>query len=199
MIIVDTMQTRWLWLVCLVGCGGGGSTSAKEKQVCEHAAKLCDAEDDVASCPGDLAKVKKTMGDQYGKFLDCSMAAKSCGEYVGCAIGGLGNRTLDELDGLGKGMKKMMKDKLDGIGERVKDGIRDFDDDQKSLPAACKRIETVCSKDQPFIRDECRQLVENLGVDKARIAELSSCIDASDNCFALEKCVDGMESKMRGF
>lgn len=197
MITVEAMQTRWVLLVCsLAACGGGGS-SGKEKQVCEHAAKLCDAEDDLASCPGDLAKVKKTMGDQYGKFLDCSLAAKSCGEYVGCAIGGLGNEALDQLDGFGQGMKKMMKDKIDDFGEKLKSEIRDIDGDDK-LPAVCQRIEKVCSKDQPFIRKECRTLVENLGVDKAHLAELASCIDASDSCFALEKCVDSMEDKMRG-
>ncbi len=207
MLIVDSMQTRWgaVVLLALVGCGGGG-TSGKEKQVCEHAAKLCDAQDEIASCGEDLTKAKKVMGDQYGKFLDCSIAAKSCGEYLGCAIGGLGNEALDQLDGFGKGMKKMMKDELgdlpglDDIKSRVKDEVRrGLSDHKEPLPGPCKRIETVCSKDQPFIRDECRRLVENLGVDKPRIAELTACIDASANCFALDKCVDDMEDRMRGF
>lgn len=189
-------------MIALSGCGGG--SSAKEKQVCEHAAKLCNAQDDIASCRDDLGETKKAMGDQYDKFLDCSMAAKSCGEFVGCAIGGLGNQALDQLDGFGKGMKKMMKDEigdlpgLDDIKNRVKSEIREELGDE-ALPGPCKRIDTVCSKKEPFIRRSCKKLVENLGVEKARLAELSTCIEASTNCFALEKCVDQMEDKMRGF
>jgi len=202
------MNNHWgvVAMLALGACGGG--TAGKEKQVCEHAAKLCDGQDELASCTGDMVKVKKLMGDQYEKFLDCSMAAKSCGEYAGCAIGGLGNQALDQLDGFGQGMKRMMKDKLDEVPDRIKDGIDKLHDrvetqvrkglDEDALPAACKRIETVCSKDQPFIRRECKTLVENLGVDKARLAELTTCINGSDNCFALEKCVDAMDDKMRG-
>jgi hypothetical protein len=204
MLIVEIMQTRWLWLVCLAGCGGGG-TAGTEKQVCEHAAKLCDAQDEIASCGSDLTKVKKVMGDQYGKFLDCSLAAKSCGEYLGCAIGGLGNRTLDELDGFGQGMKKMMKDKLDNVPDRIRDGIDTLHDRVEhqvrkgldgDLPGPCTRIEKVCSPDEPFIRRGCTKLVGNLGEDKAHLAEVTKCIDASTNCYALEKCVDDMESTM---
>jgi hypothetical protein len=206
MLIVEIMQTRWgvVVMLALSGCGSGGA-SGTEKQVCDHAAKLCDALDDVKECYSDLAETKKVMGKEYDKFLSCAGAAKTCGEYVGCAIGGLGNQALDQLDGVGKGMKKMLKDELgdlpglDDIKERVKKEVREELGGEDALPAACRRIETVCSKDQPFIRRECKKLVENLGVDKTRIAELSACIDASENCFALEKCVDHMEDKMRGF
>lgn len=204
MLIVDIMQTRWgvVAMMTLSGCGSSGA-SGNEKQVCDHVAKLCDAVDDVKECYSDLAETKTVMGEEYDKFLSCAAAAKTCGEYVGCAIGGLGNEALDQLDGFGQGMKKMMKDELgdlpglDDIKNRVKKGVRE-ELGGDALPVACKRIETVCSKDQPFIRRECTRLVENLGVDKARVAELSACIDASANCFALEKCVDQMEDKMRG-
>lgn len=199
------MNTRWGAVVmsALVACGGGGS-SAKENEVCEHAAKLCGAEDDVASCRGDLAKAKSAMGDAYGKFLDCSRAAKSCGEYVGCAIGGLGTEALDQLDGLGKGMKKMMKDELgdlpglDDIKNRVKHEVREAVGDDE-LPATCKRIDTVCAPDEPFVRRECRRMVQNLGQDTANLGELSSCIAGANNCYALRACVDKMEAKLRGF
>jgi hypothetical protein len=201
------MQTRWLWLVCLAGCGSG--SSAQEKQVCEHAASLCDDDDeDAKSCSSEMSDAKKVMGDRYGQFLTCAAEATSCGEYAGCAIGGLGGGALDQLDDLGKGMKKMLDDELgdshalDHLKDRVKSevryGIAELGGDD-ALPRACTRIETVCSKDQPFIRRKCRTLVENLGVDKPRIAELSSCIDATNNCFALEKCVEDLDAKMRGF
>lgn len=177
--------------------------------MCEHAASLCGDDEDVKSCVSELPDAKKVMGDRYDKFLTCAAEARSCGEYAGCAIGGLGGGALDQLDDLGKGMKKMLKDELgdghalDSIKDRMKSEVRrgldEIGGDGEALPAACKRIDTVCSKDQPFIRKECRTLVENLGVDKPRIAELTACIDASNNCFALEKCVDEMDSKMHGF
>jgi hypothetical protein len=205
MLIVEIMHTRWgaAVLLVFVGCGGGGG-SGKEKRVCEHAAKLCDAQDEVASCGQDLGEVKKTMGDQYEKFLDCSLAAKSCGEYVGCAIGGLGNEALDQLDGFGKGMKKMMKDELgdlpglDDIKDRVKKEMKSAVGDE-ALPGPCPRIDKVCAPDEPFIRKECRRLVQNLGEDKANLGELSSCIAAANNCFALKDCVEKLERKMDGF
>ncbi|MFN0251281.1 MAG: hypothetical protein ACKV2T_30680 [Kofleriaceae bacterium] len=209
------MRTRWGAAVLLVFVGCGGGTSGKEKKVCEHAAKLCDAQDDVASCTKDMPETKKALGDQYEKFLDCSLAAKSCGEVVGCAIGGLGNEALDQLDGLGKGIKKMMKDELgdlpglDDIKKRVEEEVRSVKDQVRSevrnavgddaLPGACKRIEKVCAPDEPFIRKECRRLVQNLGEDKANLGELTSCIDAASNCFALKDCVEKLERKMDGF
>ncbi len=173
--------------------------------MCEHAAKLCDAQDEVASCRDDLSNVKKTMGDQYEKFLDCSMAAKSCGEYVGCAIGGLGNEAIDQLDGFGKGMKKMMKDHLgdlpglDDIKSRVKSEVRQAVGDDEALPGPCMRIEKVCAPDEPFVRKECRRMVQNLGEDKANIGELTTCINAATNCYALKNCIDQLERKMSGF
>lgn len=191
-------------MLALVGCGGG--TSGKENKVCEHAAKLCDAQDEIASCGDDLSKAKKAMGDQYEKFLDCSMAAKSCGEYVGCAVGGLGNEAIDQLDGFGKGMKKMMKDHLgdlpglDDIKSRVKSEVRQaVGDDDDALPGPCTRIEKVCAPDEPFIRKECRRMVGNLGEDKTNLGELTTCINAANNCYALKDCVEKLERKMSGF
>ncbi len=189
MITLETMQTRWgaVVLLALVGCGGGcgGGSSAKENKVCEHAAKLCDASDEIASCREELREAKTTMGDRYEKFLDCSLSAKSCGEYVGCAIGGLGSEVLDEIDGVGKGVKKMLKEE---------DEV-----DDEALPGPCTRIEKVCAPDEPFIRRECRRLVQNLGEDKASHRDLAACISAANNCFALRDCVVKLERKMKGF
>lgn len=194
------MNTRWgVVVLSLAACGGGGS--AREKQVCEHAAKLCDAEAELQSCQGDLADVKKSMGDKYEKFLDCSLHAKSCGEYLGCAVGGLGVEALDQLDGFGKGMKQMMKNELgdlpelDSIKERVKREVEGVVDD---LPGPCKRIAKVCAPDEPFVRDECRRLVQNLGEDKAHLGELASCIAGANTCFALRACVDKLDDALRG-
>ena len=199
------MQTRWgaVVLLALVGCGGGG-TSGKEAKVCERAAKLCDAQAEIASCGEDLGKAKKAMGDQYEKFLDCSLSATSCGEYVGCAVGGVGNEALDQLDGFGKGMKKMMKDELgdlpglDDIKHRVEQEVKGAIGTE-ALPAPCPRIEKVCAPDEPFIRKKCRRLVQNLGEDKAYLGELSTCIAAATNCFALQDCVEKLERKLDGF
>jgi len=196
---LSAMQARWAILVCLVGCGSGGNAAigGKEKLFCERGIQLCSVDEPAAlqECRDGMPEVKKHAGADYGKLLDCSIAAKSCGEYAGCLVGGIGNGLLDEAEDFGHAMKRMMKDK---VGDKVDRVRRSFDDDD-ALPSACKRIETVCSASEPFIRRECTKLVENLGVDKARIAELTSCIDASANCFALQKCVDEMEGKMRGF
>lgn len=191
------MTSRWVIVVAVVGCGGG--TSGKEKAVCEHAAKLCGAEDDVASCTSDLSEAKKAMGDQYAKFLDCSLAASSCGEYVGCAVGGLGNEALDQLEGFGAGMKKMMKDKVSGVTDRVEHGIRHALDDDEALPTACARLDKICAADDPFVRKHCRRLVGNLGEDTAHLAELTTCLEASKNCFAADRCIDELQDKLRGF
>jgi hypothetical protein len=184
--ILGGMLSRWL-LVVLVGCGGGGT--ANENRLCDHVAKLCDAEDEIASCGSKLKKIKEDFGDSYDKFLDCGIAAKTCGEYIGCAVGGLGANVLDQLDGLGVGMERMMKDKVEGMS-----GARDSDE----LPGPCKRIAKVCSPEQPFIRRSCAKLVGNLGEDKQHLAELTKCITDSSNCYALEKCVDQMETTLRG-
>ena len=99
------MMGRVLVLVLALGCGG---SSAKEKESCERAIKLCGYDEGAETCIKDILETKESMGDNYGKFLDCSAAAKTCGEYVGCAVGGIGAEGMKQIDGLRRGMKKMM-------------------------------------------------------------------------------------------
>ncbi len=100
------MLRRVLVLVAAVALGCGGS-SGKEKESCDRAIKLCGYGEGAVTCVKDIRETKEAMGDNYETFLECSAAAKTCGEYVGCAVGGVGAEGMKQLDGLRRGMEKM--------------------------------------------------------------------------------------------
>jgi len=103
------MTGRLLALVLAVGCGG---SSAKEEKSCERAIKLCGYADGMDACIKDVRETKPAMGESYARFLDCSGAAENCGEYLGCAVGGIGVEGMKQLDGMRRGMQKMLGDPL---------------------------------------------------------------------------------------
>ncbi|HWO21840.1 MAG TPA: hypothetical protein VNO30_23885, partial [Kofleriaceae bacterium] len=67
-----------------------------------------------------------------------------------------------------------------------------FSDDDSTLPGPCKRILDVCNPDDRMARIQCRDMAGKLRADAENLGKLSSCISASKNCFALEKCITDM-------
>lgn len=103
------MRGQLLLLVLVLGCSG---SSEKERTSCERAIKLCGYDEGMDSCIKDIQETKDAMGESYAKFLECSSAAENCGEYLGCAVGGIGVEGMKQLDGMRRGMQKMMGDQL---------------------------------------------------------------------------------------
>ncbi len=168
------MTGRVLVLMFVIGCGGGSSD--KEKKSCERAIKLCGYDEGADSCIKDIQETKEAMGDNYGKFLECSTAAKTCGEYVGCAVGGVGAEGMKQLDGLRRGMEKMMGDKVPGGTASAGD---------------CKRANDVCGpEDAERAEDKCNRSLGNVKADPENRAKYLSCLGAAKNCYAFRDCAD---------
>ena len=183
------MRAAWV-VLALVACGDG--TSDKERRVCEHAAKLCDEPASVAECVAEMPEAKQAMGDAYGAFLDCGIAAKSCGEYVGCAIGGAGGEAMKQIDGLRRGMEKMLDEQMPDVRDRD-DRRRGRSDDLGELPPECARVRDVCSGiDARSAASQCSGMIGNLRADPENRAKLGRCIAGVKNCYALEKCVSDL-------
>jgi hypothetical protein len=94
-------------VIALAGCGGGHG-GQKEQRVCAHGADLCDAKGGESTCMDQVHDLEQTLGDAYGKTLDCGLEANSCAEFAGCFIGGLGKSFEDTGRDLGKGVDKVM-------------------------------------------------------------------------------------------
>jgi len=108
------MKTLVLVVLAVTACGG-----SKEKRVCSHGAELCGAKGEEAKCASDLRDIKDALGDAYGKTLDCGLEAKSCAEFAGCFVGGLG-KGLDKLEhDFDRGVDKVMgsDDRAGGAGD----------------------------------------------------------------------------------
>ena len=92
-------------LVFVLGCG---SSAAKETKSCKRAIDLCGYDEGMDACVKDIQETRSAMGASYDKFLACSGAATSCGEYLGCAVGGLGTEGMKQIEGLRRGLDKML-------------------------------------------------------------------------------------------
>lgn len=180
------MNGRVLVLVFALGCGG---SSAKEEKSCERAMKLCGYDEGADTCIKDIRETKEAMGDNYGKFLDCSAAAKTCGEYVGCAIGGVGAEGMKQIDGLRRGMEKMMGDKM---RDKMRDTTQRMHDRLGGgAPTApeCKRADDVCSPDDAtHAVFRCNSSIGNVKADPENRAKFVSCLAAAKNCYAFNDC-----------
>jgi hypothetical protein len=117
---------RWACVLALVAaCGSDAGADARD--VCARGGKLCDApRDEIAKCEKQVADLKKDLGDHYGKTMSCAREAKSCAEFAGCFVGGLGGELGDVLQDFGEGMRK-------GMGAPAGGGSVDL--------AACKRFQ----------------------------------------------------------
>jgi hypothetical protein len=177
-------------LVLLVGCGGG---SDKERRVCDHAAKLCDAMDERAACVKDIGKSRELMGASYDKFLDCSLQAKSCGAYVGCAIGGVGAEGKRQIQDLGEGMRKMMEDELEKPGRPTETTETRRTSDEDGVPPECKRVDDVCSGfEARTTAKHCAEMIGNIKADTENRKKLAGCFAQAKNCFTFDKCIDDL-------
>lgn len=176
------MTGRLVVLVFALGCGG--SSSEKEKKSCERAITLCGYDEGADSCIKDIQETREAMGESYGKFLDCSAAAKTCGEYVGCAVGGIGSEGMKQIDGLRKGMERMMGDKMRDIPKGMTGG-------DGAIAAECKRADDVCGPDDAErAADKCNDMMGNVKADPANRAKFASCLAAAKNCYAFKDCAD---------
>ncbi|HWO26128.1 MAG TPA: hypothetical protein VNO30_45690, partial [Kofleriaceae bacterium] len=93
------------------GCGGGGGGLDKEKQVCAHVDKLCGGDPEpLDQCARELRELKEPAGETYGKFLGCALDAKSCPEFAGCFVGGLGEVAERWGKQFEQGMDRMTRD-----------------------------------------------------------------------------------------
>lgn len=198
------MTARVVWLIvslgCVGGCGGGGA-SDQERRSCEKAVKLCGYDDGMTTCLTDLRETKDVMRGSYDKFLACSSEANSCGEYVGCAVGGVGAEGMKEMDGLRKGMERMMgggmaekvaeqmAETMGGTAKRMHDSMRETM--HGPTPAECERASEVCSGfGADTAADRCTEMMGNLKADAANKAKLTTCLASAKNCYAFRDCVD---------
>lgn len=196
------MIGRVLVLVFALGCGG---SSAQEEKSCEHAIKLCGYDEGPDSCIKDIRETKEAMGENYGKFLECSGAAKTCGEYIGCAAGGIGAEGMKQLEGLQRGMEKMMgdpmrdatrrmHDSLGGGGDTVRDATRRMHDrlgggGGPTTAPECKRADDVCSPtDATLAAFRCTSSIGNVKADPENRAKFVSCLAVAKNCYAFNDC-----------
>jgi hypothetical protein len=152
------MKRVWV-LVLIAGCGGSGSS---ERSVCDHVGKLCDGDhDEIDKCESQLKALKSTVGDGYGKMLDCAAHASSCAEGVGCFVGGVGGGMRSTLEQFGKGVQEAMGTTGDGDDvdldkcgsfDATDSGVRwDGCSDHKKREIACKpfmeQLECECLRD----------------------------------------------------
>jgi hypothetical protein len=143
-----------------------GCSKGKEQRVCEHGAKLCDAADELPDCATKLKDLKDVMGDAYGKSLDCAQEAKSCAEFAGCFVGGLGAGLEEFEKQFGRGVDKVMKKDRHGgdhhgAASGVLDGCKSFESGDKSAHwFDCEdgvRRDVVCEKFIDDLRCDCRE------------------------------------------
>jgi hypothetical protein len=157
-----------LILLCVVGCGS--TTSDQERRSCDNAIKLCGYSEGKEECLEDLEEAKQAMSSSYGRFLDCSATAKTCGEYVGCAIGGVSNEAIKQLVGMGHGMGKMR--------------------DDGSTPIECKRASDLCSGlEAESASRMCGNIMGRVKLDAIQRSNLMNCEAAANSCMAFADCV----------
>lgn len=108
-----------LVVVGIVKVVGARSPESKARAACENLASQCETlmklggekltDDDIAECSKDLATAKDELGDEFGEVTGCMADADSCGEALGCLVGGAANVLEGELDGFARGFERTMK------------------------------------------------------------------------------------------
>jgi hypothetical protein len=176
---------RWaLLLVALAACGHKDA-SKSEVAACDNMAKVCSdtwSSGDRDKCVGGWGEFHEKYGDATtAKFASCATDAKSCDEVKGCMVGAMGNRAEQMAKEVSKGMDKM-------AGTNAA---------EEALPPECARVNEVCAPDEPFARKQCREMVSNLKSDPQNLNELTTCIAAAQNCYALKKCRDDRWFKLQ--
>lgn len=173
-------------LVVASGCGSP-SVETQERAACTRLEAVCDEK--APACRSDIADLKADLGSEgYGKFLTCASGAGTCGEWLGCAIGGLGvtdREAQKELAGLSKGLRRMVDDEPGG-DEPAAEATRD---DEPPLPPQCARLDELCAADEPSVRSRCTRMVRNLRSDTENLGKLATCFGDAKNCYALDNCM----------
>jgi hypothetical protein len=101
-------------IIALAIAAAVGCSASRERRVCEHGRTLCDADaGDLATCPAQLDELRDSLGDAYGRTLDCGLTARSCAEFAGCFMGGLGAAAHDVERDLERGVDRVMRDDPD--------------------------------------------------------------------------------------
>lgn len=108
-----------LLVVGVVKVVSGKTTEGRAQKACENLISQCESlaklggeelsSDDVDECAKDVSDAKDELGDSYGDVTSCMADADSCGEALGCLVGGAGNVIHDELEGFGKGFDRTFK------------------------------------------------------------------------------------------
>lgn len=178
---VRTDVRTMIFVMLAAGCGSSTPTAS---QACERFAQLCHATDTVAECRRDLTDLRGEMdGGAYDKMLSCAGSAGTCGEWLGCLLGGVGEadpHAKRQLDGLGKGLHRRPRD---DIAPRARDG---------ELPPECVRFDELCDPDETLVRKACTKMVRNIRSDPASLGKLAACFAGAKNCYALDNCVDDL-------
>lgn len=98
---------RQISLVLLLVAACNPLANRTEKKVCERLESLCGEEPD--ECVDALVALEEPMGASYDKALTCAAEARSCGEALGCLVGGMGSELMRFGTDFGTGMQKMMR------------------------------------------------------------------------------------------
>lgn len=157
-----------------LGCGNtsGFIDPAKVARACDQLVDLCDS-GPADECRKDLAFDPNDGIDRdtYDKFLDCTIASKTCGEVAGCFIGGVAIELEREVDHVKRGIDRM---------------------ETEPLPPPCARFDELCSADETLKRRNCARMVRNLRSDPENLAKLEACMKQAKNCYAFDNCVDDL-------
>ncbi len=108
-----------LLVVGVVKLVSGKTTEGRARKACENLISQCESlaklggaklsSEDVDDCAKDVSDAQDELGDSYGEVTSCMADADSCGEALGCLVGGAGNVIHDELEGFGKGFDRTFK------------------------------------------------------------------------------------------
>lgn len=108
-----------LLVVGVVKLVSGKTTEGRARKACENLIAQCESlaklggeklsSDDADECAKDVSDAKDELGSSYDDVTSCMADASSCGEALGCLVGGAGNVINDELEGFGKGFERTFK------------------------------------------------------------------------------------------
>lgn len=148
-------------VVVLAGCGNHASPPAP-KGMCSSMERLCGmTAEGSADCPTLERTIQMaTPPDVYAKIEQCTRDATTCEALFTC----------------------------------MADTVRKApdDDDRPSVTAPeCAHLPAICSaRDAERTGDACQRMVDNVREDPTHRAQLGRCIEAANNCFAAEHCID---------
>jgi hypothetical protein len=108
-----------LVVVGIVKVVNARSPEGKARAACENLASQCESlmklggeklsSDDIDECSQDLSDARDELGDEFGEVTGCMADADSCGEALGCLVGGAANALEGELDGFARGFERARK------------------------------------------------------------------------------------------